>query len=444
MPNSKQTLSGFGRYPTLETQVAHTEFSSTPALPHNTCVISRGQGRSYGDAAIAPSGTTLLTERANRLLSFNASTEILTVESGCTVSDIIKTFGPRGWFLPVVPGTQHVSIGGCVAADAHGKNHHHQGSFASSVQTFTLLTADGQRHRCSREENANIFWATFGGMGLTGIILEVSLQLRRIETGWIQTRHTAVNNLEQAFVLLSDDNNDDHYTIVWLDGFAKSKKLGQGVFMRGHHAEKPDMPAERPLWPKAKKAFRLPFPLPTGCLNSAVGKITNQLYRWKNTLNTTPFLQTYQDFFFPLDSIVNWPALYGKKGMQQYQCCLPETCAFEGIKQLLQLFQQQGIPIYLATLKRFGEGNEAPLSFPQAGYTLALDVPLSHPKTLDCFAESDDIVLAHKGRVYLAKDARLSKEAFQGMYPRLSEWLTIKKALDPQSYFKSALSERLL
>lgn len=436
----KADISGWGRYPVQTCTLLRPE-RYVGLWAGGSSVIARGQGRSYGDAALNEGGEVLLTERVNRMLEFDATQGVLRVEAGVTLAEILPVIVPQGWFLPVTPGTKFVSLGGCVAADVHGKNHHHDGSFGDHVLRVQLILADGTRMSCSTSENAEVFWATVGGMGLTGIIGEVTLKLIPIQSAYMQVRHHAARDLEQLFALLQAPAVDDRYTVAWIDSMSGGSKLGRGVAMCGHHAAADEVPADFKLVVPRSRA--IPFDLPSWMLNGASIGAFNALYYRCAGSKQQPFLSGQESYFYPLDAIGHWNRLYGKRGFVQYQCVIPEAQAFDGVRELLQELARSRYPSFLAVLKRLGVQGRGMLSFPMAGYTLALDIPVRNAGTFALLDALDQIVMRHGGRVYLAKDARLAADAFHTMYPRHGEWLKIKQALDPNNIFSSSLSRRL-
>ncbi len=436
------SLSGWGRYPVQSCELERPE-RYADLYSNAASVIARGQGRSYGDAALNENGRVLLTERVNRLMEFDAEKGILRAEAGVTLAEILEVIVPRGWFLPVTPGTKFVSLGGCVAADVHGKNHHHEGSFGNHVLAIELILADGSRVPCSPSENPELFWATVGGMGLTGVIGEVAIKLIPIQNDYVMVRHHAAENLEQLFQHLQNPALDDRYTVAWIDSLATGQQLGRGIAMCGHHAAAEELPAGSVSATKAKRSRAIPFDFPAWALNPlSIGAFNSRYYR-REGKKQQPFLADYDSYFYPLDAIGNWNRMYGKRGFVQYQCVIPEAAAFEGIKALLLEITGSRRPSFLAVLKRFGAQGRGLLSFPMAGYTLALDLPLRDDGLFVLLDRLDKIVLQHGGRVYLAKDARLSAASFRAMYPRYEEWLRIKNTVDPQHRFSSSLSRRL-
>ena len=452
MPTLSTLLSGWGRYPVETCELERPE-RYADLRPTTDTVIARGQGRSYGDASLNEYGRVILTERINRMLELDVKQGILRAEAGTTLAEILPVIVKQGWFLPVTPGTKFVSLGGCIAADVHGKNHHHEGSFGDHVLGFELIMADGSQKTCSAKENADIFWATVGGMGLTGIIGEVTLKLIPVETSQMMVSHHAAKNLVHLFQLLQDPALDDRYSVAWIDCLASGENLGRGIAMFGHHASETEYAeyensrfrnaCTTPLESKPKRARSLPFNFPAFILNPLSIGLFNKLYYYKEGKKKTPFISDYDTYFYPLDAIGHWNRMYGKRGFVQYQCVIPDKTALEGISNLLNVLSVSRRSSFLAVLKRFGAQGKGMLSFPHSGYTLALDLPIRDKGLFSLLDKLDHIVLKHGGRVYLAKDARLSAESFLTMYPRNNEWSKIKNAIDPKHRFSSSLSRRL-
>lgn len=407
-------------------------------------MIARGLGRSYGDAAISTTGLVMLSERLNHVSSFDEKTGLLKAEAGTTLAEIIEAFIPQGWFPSVVPGTKFVSLGGSVAADIHGKNHHHAGTFGRHLTELEMVRADGSRTRCAPDENAELFWATVGGMGLTGIITEVTFKLLPIESPYMIVQHTPAKDLDASLGLLEEGNWDDDYTVAWIDCVA-GRNLGRSVLIRGHHATQADLP--NPLRaitqnPKSRQ-HKLRFGFPSWALNRFTMAAFNEtFYGWQGRRKET-FVDTLERFFFPLDRIEHWNRMYGKKGFVQYQCVFPLAESQRGLQALLEELARSRRSSFLSVLKRFGPEGPGLLSFPIAGYTLTLDFPIRDEGLFPFLDRLDQIVLKYGGRVYLAKDARMSAETFHAMYPRLAEWQKIKARVDPENRFDSDLARRL-
>ncbi|MDQ2856706.1 MAG: FAD-binding oxidoreductase [Acidobacteriota bacterium] len=438
-------LSGWGRYPRREATVVCPAQLAEAIPPREGRMIARGQGRSYGDAAMLEDGLVMLTEQLAEVGEFDEATGILTAQAGVTLAAVIDEFLPRGWFPTVVPGTKFVSLGGCVAADIHGKNHHRDSGFGSHVKEIEIVLADGSRRRCSPGNDPELFWATVGGMGLTGILTEISFPLIPVETSYLVVQHDQAKDLDASFEVLSNEAWDDHYTVAWIDCLARGKNLGRGVLMRGHHAARSDLAATGRANPysKPRRQRNLGFDFPSWTLNSVGMKAFNELYYRLQGRRQRPFIADYDSFFFPLDRIGNWNRIYGKRGFIQYQCVLPDAHAFAGMRALLEALSAGGRSSFLSVLKRFGPQGQGLLSFPFEGYTLTLDLPVDDEGLFPFLDALDAIVLKHGGRVYLAKDARLAPAAFRAMYPRLAEWLNIKKKIDPEGCFASDLAQRL-
>lgn len=439
----KKYQTGFNHYPIhLPSLLSRPEnYAGLASITSSNCAV-RGLGSSYGDAALNNNGHLVLTERLERLLHFDEQQGILRAEAGISLTKILDVIVPRGWFLPVTPGTCKVSLGGCVAADVHGKNHRNSGSLGQHILELQLITADSQHVNCSPDTLPELFWATIGGMGLTGIIGIVTLRLKRIETAYMLTRYQTANNLEQTFEYLSQ-NTEDEYEVAWLD--CLNLPLGRSIIMRARHADLSMLPAQqhdKPYLFPSTTPYKLPFHLPRGLLHPLLMKRFNR-YNYRRLAKKISVLLPFKDYFYPLDRITHWPRLYGKCGFLQYQCVLPTSYAHSVIKQLIETLHTENFPIHLAVLKRFGRCNPSPLSFALPGFTLALDLPLYNRELFNCLDKLDTMVAAAGGRVYLVKDARLNPEMFRAMYPRYSDWLSVKQAWDPTNKFSSSLAKRL-
>lgn len=402
--------------------------------------IPRGMGRCYGDSSLAPH--ILSTLSFDRFLEFDESTGVLTCESGVTYEEILKIFVPKGWFPPVTPGTKFVSIGGAVASDIHGKNHHSMGTFSRHVISLRLLTGKGEILNCSREENADAFWATCGGMGLTGIILNVTFKLMPIETAYIREDSIKVKNLDEALEIF---NKSQHYTysVAWFDCLARGKKLGKGIILNGEHAKPGDLikPAQKkaPLDIPRKSKFSIPFFFPPFVMNRLSIKAFNILWYAKG--KTTTHIIDYDSYFYPLDGIHHWNRVYGKRGFAQYQFVIPPEKGVEGLHEILNEVANRKLPSFLTVLKWMGE-HEGLMSFPKKGYTVAMDFPRTKKlfRHLDAL---DELVMKYGGRLYLAKDSRMTGEMLRKTYPEFEEWNRIRQELDPDGVMASLQSKRL-
>lgn len=442
LSTKKIELSGWGGYPRVESQVVEPADLSQLHIQTADSIIMRGQGRSYGDAAISRSGLVVLSQQLGQMGQISDD-GLLTVAAGATLDQILRIAVPNGWFPAVVPGTRHVSVGGCLAADVHGKNHHRVGSFADHVSHCELLLADDTRIECSANDNADLFWATAGGMGLTGVLTSITLQLIQTESAYMSVQYHQSANLDETIAMLSDKSLDDEYTVMWLDCAARGNKLGRSVLLRGHHARIGEVPAKlRDARDNSRRSYALNFDFPDWILNSYSISVFNELY-FRSHGARNPFIQHYQDFFFPLDRIENWNRMYGRRGFIQYQCVFPLTDAARALQLTLEELQKSNYASFLSVLKLFGPGNKGPLSFPIEGYTLTLDLPLGDGALFAFLDQLDELVLRFGGRVYLAKDARMKADNFRKMYPALGEWESIKKRVDPSNRFQSDLSRRL-
>lgn len=439
MPASKK-LSGWNRYPVQQCVVVRPE-RYVDLAPSGKSTIARGQGRSYGDASLNGEGRVVLTERVNRFLDFDKQQGKIKVEAGAKLSDINNVIISDGWFLPVTPGTQNVSVGGCVAADVHGKNHHRFGSFGNYIDEIELIIANHQRLKCSPRHQPELFWATVGGMGMTGIIGDVCLKLMPIESRWMVVDHRPTVDLDGVFQLLEDPAYDDLYTVAWVDCMSASA-FGRGVVMRAHHATSVEIAKFNGPELERKNTTRvlnIPFDFPNWTLNAFAIRLFNDVYYRRLAKRTQPELVSHERYFYPLDKIHQWNRMYGRRGFLQYQCVLPEPAAREGAREIIE--RSRGLS-FLTVLKRLGEQNDGPLSFAMRGYTIAMDFPIQ-PGVFKLLNEIDEIVIKHGGRVYLAKDARLRPETFRAMYPKYREWLRVKRTVDPENIFSSDLSRRL-
>ncbi len=407
--------------------------------------IARGLGRSYGDAALNSGRTVIDCSRMNRYLAFDPERRTLTCEAGLSLAQLITDFAPRGFFPMVTPGTKRVTIGGCIANDVHGKGHHVDGAFVRGVVDFTIQLADGRVLLASREHNADLFWANFGGMGLLGIILTATLRLRPIETTWFKQRPVCVNNLNAMLDALHAHDHTHPYSVAWIDPRATGKHLGRGILTVGERAKRADLP--EPLRNDAlciapPPKLKIPFDLPSFSLNALTAPPLNSLISYVQR-NGAPFAH-YEKFFFPLDVIDEWNRGYGRRGFTQYQFVVPLEKGRKTIRELLErIIRSRWLP-FLNVLKKFGPDEpQGVLSFPLEGYTFAIDFPI-RDGIGHFLHELDQLVLDAGGRVYLGKDAFLRRETFEAMYrEKLVLWRAIKAKYDPENQFSSDLGRRL-
>lgn len=436
--------SGWGRFPSINSHLYR--FSNLEQLREllgrSESIIARGCGRSYGDSSLNGKGM-VSTGQFNRILSFNSSKGILHCQSGVTLSDIVDPFVSQGWFLSVTPGTKFVSVGGAIASDVHGKNHHKDGSFSSCVISFTMMLADGSIKQCSRQKNNQLFTSAFGGMGLTGIILDVVLKLRPISTAYIYQRTTKAYDLDHIMRSF-EDASDWTYSVAWIDCLAQGTALGRSVLMVGEHALVEQLGARAkgaPLLVESKQKFSVPFSFPSIALNKFSVKGFNELYFAKAPRKADDIVD-YDSFFYPLDGIHHWNRIYGSRGFTQYQCVFPLSNSYEGIKRILETISKRGQGSFLAVLKLFGK-QDGLMSFPMEGYTLALDFPINR-KLFPLLCELDEITQVLGGRLYLTKDARMDSSFFEASYAGvLDGFKQTKFMLDPYGKFQSLQSIRL-
>ena len=440
-------LSGWGRFPLSESDIYRPEkIAELQALvsSNGASLIARGAGRAYGDAALNDQNRVADIQRLNRMLSFDPETALLRCEAGVTIAEIIDVFLPRGFFPPVTPGTRFVTLGGSIAADVHGKNHHRDSSLASHVTNFDLMLASGEIWRCSREENPDLFWATVGGMGLTGVIVEVEIRLRPVESAYFNGELIRAPNIDAAIEAFERTDSEFGYSVAWIDCASSKSSLGRSVLNVGNFATLDTLPqnlAQDPLSVTPPIIPTVPFDLPGGTLNALTVKAFNAVIYalYRDTRARTIF--DWESFFYPLDWIRSWNRIYGKRGFVQYQCVWPLAESRAGLIEVLEAIGASRRASFLAVLKKFG-AQDGILSFPMPGYTLALDFPVND--TLLEFLETlDAMVLKRGGRVYLAKDARMRPETFRAMYPNLPQWQAAKALADPNNRFSSSLSRRL-
>ncbi len=437
-------LSGWGRYPRIDCRVVtprdEGDAAAAVRAAGNSGLIARGNGRSYGDAALNRRATLSML-RFDRLLAFDPETGRLTCEAGVLLSDILDTFVPRGWFPAVTPGTRFVTVGGAIAADVHGKNHHKDGSFVDHVDSLDLLLEDGRVITCGPDREPELFTATRGGMGLTGTILRATLRLRPITTAWIRQETVRAPDLDTIMGLF-EESVDWTYTVAWIDCLARSARLGRSLLFRGEHAEIEEVPAdrrERPLATPRHRTISVPCDAPPGVLNRWTVAAFNAIYYRLGTPGTA--IVGAWPFFYPLDSLLDWNRIYGGAGFVQYQCVLPKPASAVGIRALLEAVARAGRGSFLAVLKLLGKQNEL-MAFPMEGYTLALDFPANAP-TFSFLNELDAIVADHGGRLYLAKDARMGTGLLHRGYPGLAAFRDIRVRWNPAGSFRSLQAERL-
>lgn len=394
-----------------------------------------GSGLSYGDSCLAASDHVIHTKSFDKYISFDSKNGLLRAESGVTFEEIISLILPHGWFLPVTPGTKYITLGGAIANDIHGKNHHQKGSFGLFVKEFSLLRSDLGRIKCSPSENIEYFNSTIGGLGLTGIIEWVEIKLTPILSSQVECFKKVFYNLDEFFALSEKLDKKYEFCVSWVDCSAKGANLGRGVYIAGNFSKNGVLNTSN------KKKFTMPFNPPFSLINKYSTKIFNQLYWFKNSSNEKKYNMSYDSFFYPLDSVLGWNKLYGPRGFQQYQCVIPEINAKEGIHQILDLVSRSGKGSFLAVIKRFGSiPSPGLLSFPIEGITLSLDFPNTDKLSSNLFKNIDSILQSFGGRIYPAKDAHMSSKDFKSSYPL---WSELEKLRDPalMSHFWSRVTK---
>ncbi len=446
--NSKTLLlSGWGNYPQASCHCAEpvdaaADWRDFGGFPH---LIARGMGRSYGDASLAPVGSLVVATRwQNKFLAFDREQGLLTAQAGVTLGEIIDVIVPTGWFLPVTPGTRLVSLGGVLASNIHGKNHHAAGAIVQFVESLRVQTESGG-FDCSRAQHAELFFATVGGYGLTGIITQATLRLKKIETAWIDARFVKVPDLDTAMATSLELEKQFEYSVVWIDSLARGKNFGRGIVMAGNHAKLSDLAgraAAQPLRNDWSPPVTAPAKFPGWILNNATNRLFNFAYAHRFPGREARQLVRFEPWFFPLDRVAGWNRFYGGRGFVEYQCALPLATAAAGGRELLERIARAGLGSFLSVFKRIGD-DAVTLPFAMPGWTLAMDFGIRGPELFPVLDELDKIVLRHGGKIYLSKDARLKADTFRAMYPELPRWRAVVEKFNPARRFQSRLSQRL-
>jgi decaprenylphospho-beta-D-ribofuranose 2-oxidase len=443
------SLNGWGRTaPTFADVVRPTDRDQVAtALGRRTSrgVIARGLGRSYGDPAQNGGGTVLDMTGLDRILDVDLERGLVTCEAGVSLDRLIELFVPFGFFVPVTPGTRQVTVGGAIGADVHGKNHHADGSFCNHVLSFDLLTADGTVRTVTPETDADLFWATAGGMGLTGLILAATIRMTPIETSLASVDTDRTKNLDEAMALMAETDEKYTYTVAWLDCLAKGADLGRCVLTCGEFASLDELsPKQRrdPLRFKSGSLLTVPDVVPGRLPNKFTMGLFNELWYRKAPRHKVGQLQSITGFFHPLDLVQEWNRAYGRTGFLQYQFVVPFGRE-DGLVKAVETISAHGAPSSLTVLKRFGPGNAGFLSFPKPGWTLTLDFPTNTPGLARLLKQLDEIVLTNEGRFYLAKDSRMDPADLARMYPRLEHFREVRAKVDPDGVFVSDQARRL-
>lgn len=416
-PGRIQKTTAWGNYPKVKSYVSEASFDGQLAdcIAESSDLIAQGNARSYGDSAL--SGHIISMLKMDKLLDFNPQEKTMEAQAGILLSDILGFIVPRGFFLPVTPGTRFITLGGALAADVHGKNHHVGGCFSDHVVSFRLMGHEGRIHQCSRDENSGLFYATCGAMGLTGIILSVKFRLMAIETTYIRQTSLKARNLEEILHRF-DQTAGSTYSVAWIDMLAHGRSLGRSALMHGDHAPLSELKKQGDaLQYHPKEKFSIPRMFPGWALNRLSVKAFNAFYYHKQWKKESTGLAHLEPFFYPLDAIGHWNRLYGRGGFTQYQFVVPKQNGHDALKAILERIARSRQGSFLAVLKLMGPENKlAPLSFPLEGYILAVDIKIS-PKLFPLLRELDELVIRYGGRLYLCKDVRMSEEVFKASYP---------------------------
>jgi len=428
-------LLSWGMYPVIDSEVYEYNNSKELAelLKKQKEYITYGNGRSYGDSAL--NRDIIYTKPHNLFLNFDEESGLLEVESGALLSEIIEAFLPRGWFLKVTPGTKLITIGGAIASDIHGKNHHIEGCFSECVKSFDIMLENGEIVTCTKEDTPELWRATCGGMGLTGIILKAKIYLKKVESKNIEQTTIKTANLKETFEAFEKYSHMP-YSVAWIDCLAKDENIGRCLLMVG------DFSKDNDLNYIPKKQKEIPFDFPSFALNKLSVKAFNWLYYNKVREKISNQKVDIDTFFYPLDAIGHWNRIYGKNGFTQYQFILPKESSYEGLEEILKTIANSGKGSFLAVLKLYGKANENWLSFPLEGYSLALDFKIEKG-LFELLDRLDEIVLKYNGRIYLTKDVRVSKETFEKGYPNINKFREYRKENQMDKKFESLQSKRV-
>jgi decaprenylphospho-beta-D-ribofuranose 2-oxidase len=450
MPSPTVTLTGWGRLAPSSAELAEPATDADAAAVLQAAapsrgLIARGLGRSYNNAAQCGGGLVISTARLNRIIALDAATGLAACEAGVSLEQLMVAGLPAGWFVPVSPGTRQVTVGGAIAADVHGKNHHVAGSFARHVPSFELLLPSGELRTVTPKAEPSLFWATAGGMGLTGLIVRATVQLKRVATSRVRVDTVRTADIDETMTVLAEHDRAYGYTVAWSDSLARGASLGRSVITSGDIAELADLPSDEQAHPFAfRPGARLGVPpgVPPGLVSRYTVALANEAWYRKAPRLRRGELQPIGKFFHPLDGVRNWNRVYGPGGFRQYQYVVPfgQEAA---VRRSFELVSAARAPSFVTVLKRFGEQDPGLLSFPMAGWTLALDFPARTPGLATLLGALDDLVAGAGGRVYLAKDSRVPPGTLAQMYPRLAEFRALRASLDPKAVLASDLSRRL-
>ncbi len=429
------SLMSWGMYPKVKNAVFKFDKEETlkAIINEHNELIPYGNGRSYGDSAL--STNVINVKPKDYFINFYEKQGLLHVQAGVLLSEILEHFVPRGWFLKVTPGTKLITVGGAIASDVHGKNHHVEGCFSECVKEFQIMLADGEIVTCTQEHTPDLWRATCGGMGLTGVILDAKIYLKKINSQYIDQITIKTKNLKETFEAF-EQYQDKPYSVAWIDCLAKDKEIGKCLLMVG------DFRDDGKLDYKLKKQKSIPFNFPSFALNNLSVRAFNWLYYGKAKEGVSQQRVDIDTFFYPLDAIGHWNRIYGKNGFTQYQFILPKERSYEGLEEILTAISKSGKGSFLAVLKLYGKANDNWLSFPIEGYSLALDFKIEKG-LFELLDKLDEIVVKHEGRIYLTKDVRVSKETFEKGYPQIEKFRQYRKEQKMDEKFQSLQSKRV-
>jgi decaprenylphospho-beta-D-ribofuranose 2-oxidase len=451
MVSNTVTLTGWGRIAPSTAKLAEpASYSDASALllaagGRGLGIIPRGLGRSYNNAAQSAGGLVISTARLNQIISLDPETGVAVCEAGTSLEQLMTAGLPHGWFVPVSPGTRQVTIGGAIAADVHGKNHHVAGSFASHVREFSLLLPSGELKTVTPAGEPELFWATAGAMGLTGLIMRAAVQLKKVNTSLVKVDTVRTRDIDETMQLLAQHDKKYGYTVAWSDSMATGTSLGRSVVTSGDFAAVGDLPGplrNKPFHFDPRARIGAPGVFPPGLLNRHSIRLANEFWYRKAPKLREGEIQTIGQFFHPLDGIRNWNRVYGPGGFRQYQYVLPFG-EEKAVRRSFEMVSALPAPSFITVLKRFGAADRGFLSFPRPGWTLALDFPARTAALLPLLDRLDRLVMEHGGRVYLAKDGHVARGAFEAMYPRVAGFRRIRAEIDPAGILVSDLSRRL-